>query len=120
MMSLSDTPKWFAPVHEKYNYREVLKGDLALPVYKVEITDKDGSFFYINPANGQCRFVNYHSKWQGFLYRGLHSLNFQWLVSHPVLWYIVMWTLMLGGMIVSFTGILMGLKYLKRKLFGKL
>ena len=73
------------------------KKDLELPVWKVSIQDVDNSCYYINPRNGQYRYVNTPSRWNHWMYPALHSLNLKFLVDHPVLWNIVMWGTMLGG-----------------------
>lgn len=67
------------------------KRNLELPVWKVSIQDVDNSCYYINPRNGQYRYVNTPSRWNHWMYPALHSLNLKFLVDHPVLWNIVMW-----------------------------
>ena len=62
------------------------KRNLELPVWKVSIRDVDNSCYYINPRNGQYRYVNTPSRWNHWMYPALHSLNLKFLVDHPVLW----------------------------------
>lgn len=95
-------------------YYVARSGHLALPVYKVKIDNADQTCYYINPKNGQYRSVNTHKRWNFWMYQGMHSLKFNWLVAHPVLWSIVMWVLMLGGTFVSFSGVVLGVKYIIR------
>lgn len=92
------------------------KRTLDLPVWKVSIADADNSCYYINPANGQVRYVNTPGRWNHWMYPALHSLNIRLLVAHPLLWNIVMWGLMLGGTFVSLSGVWLGIKYIRRKI----
>lgn len=87
-----------------------------LPVWKVTIEDIDKSCYYINPGNGQYRYVNTPARWNHWMYPALHSLNIKILVDHPILWNIVMWGLMLGGTFVSLSGVWLGIKFLRRKI----
>ena len=45
----------------------------------------------------------------------LHTLDIKFLVERPALWTVVIWTLLLGGAVVSFTGIVLSVKYLKNR-----
>ena len=91
------------------------KRNLELPVWKVSIQDVDNSCYYINPRNGQYRYVNTPSRWNHWMYPALHSLNLKFLVDHPILWNIVMWGTMLGGTFVSLSGVWLAIKYIRRK-----
>lgn len=91
------------------------KRNLELPVWKVSVQDIDHSCYYINPRNGQYRYVNTPSRWNHWMYPALHSLSLKFLVDHPVLWNIVMWGIMLGGTFVSLSGAWLAIKYILRK-----
>lgn len=100
---------------DKYDtYYIARSGHLALPVYKVEVDNADHTCYYVNPDNGQYRSVNTNKRWGFWMYQGMHSLKFDWLVAHPILWTIVMWVLMLGGTIVSLSGVILGIRYIVR------
>lgn len=88
---------------------------LNLPVWKVKVENEDRTCYYINPKTGQIREYNTRGRWHFWMYPGLHSLKFQWLVEHPVVWSVVMWMLLLGGTAVSVTGVVLGCRYLRRK-----
>lgn len=92
------------------------KRNLDLPVWKVSVEDVDNSTYYINPATGSYRYINNTSRWRHWMYPALHSFNIPGLANNPVLWNIVMWTTMLGGTVVSLTGVILGCRYLLRKL----
>jgi len=91
------------------------KRNLDLPVWKVSVKDVDNSCYYINPATGSYRYINNTSRWRHWMYPALHSYSIPGLANNPVLWNIVMWGTMLGGTIVSFTGVWLGIRYLIRK-----
>ena len=98
------------------NYYVGLTDHLPLPIYKVEVADTDNSTYYINPENASIRYFNTNSKAHKWTYQALHSYKFSFLAEHPILWNIVMWTTMIGGTLVSITGVWLGIKYLIRKI----
>ena len=91
-------------------------GHLPLPVYKLEIADADNSCYYVNPKNGQYRYYNNRKRWDFWLYKGMHGLTFQFLVTRPLLRLTVLWILMLGGTVVSVSGVVLGARYVIRKI----
>lgn len=97
------------------NYYMPWKRNLALPVYKVTVADEDNSIYYINPKNGNYKYVNDNRKVRKWLFNGLHYFHFKWLVDKPVLWTITIWILALGCTAVSLTGVWLGGRYSKRK-----
>lgn len=98
------------------NYYLSRKMESPLPVYKVEVDDADGSVSYVNPQTGSVRYYNNSSRASKWTYRALHAYNIKGLVDRPILWNIVMWTTMIGGTLVSFTGLYLGIQYIKRKI----
>jgi len=91
------------------------KRNLDLPVWKVTVEDIDNSCYYINPTTGAYRYINNTSRWRHWMYPALHSYSIPFLANNPVLWNIIMWGTMLGGTIVSLTGVVLGYRYLIRK-----
>lgn len=91
------------------------KRPVDLPVWKISILDADNSSYYINPYNGQVRYINTPKRWMHWMYPALHSLSIKFLVERPVLWQVVMWALMLGGTWVSVSGLVLAVKYIRRK-----
>lgn len=88
---------------------------LPLPAYKVTIKNDDHSCYYIDPKTGDFKYLNKSKEAKKWIFSGLHYLNIKWLLLHPILWTIAIWTLCLGGASVSFTGIWLGIKYIIRK-----
>ena len=90
------------------------QGRLSLPVYRIRVADADHTTYYINPATGQLRDYSDHRRAGFWMYKGLHSLRFKFLATHPALWTVVMWALLLGGTAVSVSGFVLGLRYIGR------
>lgn len=91
------------------------KYTLPVPVYRVTVDDADRSCYYVHPRTGAYRYVNTNSRCLHWMYPALHSFSFPWLVARPVLWYIVMWGLMLGGTLVCITSAVLASGYVRRK-----
>lgn len=102
-------------ITEYDNYYVDRKNKLPLPVYKVDVSDADKTTYYVNPQTGDVRSFTTKSRVHKWMYQGLHSFNFKFLVEHPILWNLVMWVTMIGGTLVSLSGVLLSYKYLRRK-----
>lgn len=100
------------------NYYASRKGQLPLPIYKAEISDADNSTYYINPENGNIQYFNSNSKVHRWTYQALHSFTIKWLLDKPVLWNIVIWVTMIGGTLVSGTGVWLSVRYIRRKVLS--
>lgn len=92
------------------------KGSLPLPVYRVIVDDDLHTRHYFDTRTLLHRQVNDDGRLRGLLYSGFHSLNFKFLADRPVLWNIVMYILLLGGTFLSFTGCVLTVKWLIRKI----
>ncbi|OMP76288.1 PepSY domain-containing protein [[Flexibacter] sp. ATCC 35208] len=97
--------------YDDYYYSR--KYEKRLPVLRV----KDGEIWsYIDLSNGQLVLQQDNgARVERWLYHGLHSLDFSFLVYKRPLWDVVVWILMLGGTMVSVTGAVLTWKWLKRK-----
>jgi len=104
-------------INEYDNYYMSLDNDRPLPVYKIEIADKDKSTYYINPRTGKHKYVNQNKRARKWVFSGLHYFNIKYLADHPALWTAIMWILCLGGIVVTGTGVIMGGSYIKRRFF---
>jgi len=83
-----------------------------LPVYFFRFLD--GSTHYIDPASTRV-LASYStlSRWNRWLYHGLHSWDLPWLYAHRPVWDVAVGIFMLGGAFVGFTGLWIGGKRLK-------
>jgi uncharacterized iron-regulated membrane protein len=92
-------------------------GQHPLPALFVRLNDSRGSMFYIDPAT--ARIVEAYdsaSRWNRWLYHGLHSLDLPWLYAHRPAWDIAILTLLLGGASLSITSLLLAWRVLRRTL----
>lgn len=99
-------------------YRDMsgmLRGRSQLPVWKVTVDDPDKSVFYIHPETGNIRYVSTSTRWKYWTYTALHRMRLPGLNSNGTLRKTVLWVLLLGGTMVSVTGVVLSVKYLRRK-----
>ncbi len=110
-----DSVQFHISLMEHYdNYYLDRDNSLPLPVYKVEVDDVDKTLYYISPETGYVRFLNHNKIVRKWLFSGIHYLNIQWLIERPVLWTIAIWLVCIVGAAFSFTGIWLGVRYIKR------
>lgn len=107
-------PYTVTKMDEYDNYYISRRRPLPLPAYKVMLDNEAKDCYYYNLESFQPMHYDTNGRWKRWLYRGLHTLDFKFLVERPVLWTIVIWTLLLGGATVSFTGIILSVKYIIR------
>lgn len=116
LLKIHSEPVSITQIHEYDNYYVGTSKHLPLPVYKADVADADNSTYYINPKNGNTRYFNTNTKVRRWTYQVLHSWELGFLVKRPVLWNIVMWATMIGGTLVSLTGVWLGFRYIRRKI----
>ena len=64
--------------------------------------------YYIDPKSARIvQGYNSHSRWNRWLYHGLHSMNLPWLYKYRPAWDIVVILLLLGGGSLSVTALLL-------------
>jgi hypothetical protein len=90
---------------------------LPLPIMFVRVNDDENSTYYIDPKTARVvQSYNSHSRWNRWLYHGLHSMDFPLLYKHRPLWDIVVLILILGGTSLSVTALILAYGVLRRKL----
>ena len=88
-----------------------------LPVWQIDMMDKDKTTVYIHPNTGECiKSYSTNDRWRRWLYRSLHTFDFPFLKQHEWLRKGILLFLSLGGLIVSLSGLVLGIKWMKRKL----
>jgi len=84
-----------------------------LPVIRVAFSDAEATAFYLEPRSGQiARKMVTRSRWNRWLYAGLHNFDFPWFGQQRPLWDITLILLSLGGMALSWTGIILSWRYM--------
>lgn len=101
------------------NYYYDKKFQKPLPIVRVRLADTKETWLYINPKTAliQARYTE-RSRWERWLYNGLHSLDFSFLVYRRPLWDCVVIVLSIGGFALSVSGIVLTIRYF-RKSFKK-
>jgi hypothetical protein len=87
-----------------------------LPVYRARYDDLSNTAVYLDPAGARIVHVaadgNRLRRW---LYHGLHSLDCPALSPGTAAWYVLVLTLVAGGTVLSFTGIWLTVRWLRRQ-----
>lgn len=119
---LGDSVKWTLTLMTDYDsdYYARKKDRVPLPVYRVVADDYMHTHIYYQPETLVMRRIDDDSRLRSLLYGGLHRLNLKWLTDRPVLWHIVMFTLLIGGSLLSLTGVAVSLKWIIRSLRRKI
>ena len=91
-------------------------GHKPLPVLRVRYADPERTWLYLNPHHGTIAARNEAgSRWNRWLYQGLHSLDFPFMYYSRPLWDIVVIGLSVGGALVSATTIIPAVRRLRRR-----
>jgi PepSY-associated TM region len=91
--------------------------ELPLPAIFVQLNDAPRSSYYIDPKTARIvQSYNSHSRWNRWLYHGLHSLNLPWLYKFRPAWDVAVILLLLGGASLSITALILAWNVLWRKL----
>ena len=113
---VNQAPKSISLMTEFDNYYVGFTKRMELPVYKVIADDADGSVFYVNPNTGRTRYFNKNARVKKWIYPAFHSLRFKFFAERRTLRDVVIWTILIGGTLVSLTGVVLGIRYVGRLL----
>jgi hypothetical protein len=103
-------------VKEYETYYVDRHGERPLPVLFVRLNDEEGSTYYIDPR--AARIVQSYvvgSRWNRWLYHGLHSIDLPWLYKHRPAWDIFVLLMMCGGTALCVTSVVIGWRRLGKK-----
>ena len=87
--------------YDSYYYDQY--GNRPLPVLRVRYDDPRQTWLYLEPSRGTMTKTDVGGRWNRWLYRGLHSLDFPFLYNRRPLWDIVLIVLSAGGLVLSAT-----------------
>jgi PepSY-associated TM region len=88
-----------------------------LPALFVRLNDAGGSMFYIDPKSARLvAAYGGRSRWNRWLYHGLHSWDVPWLYRYRPAWDIFVLLLMLGGTSLCVTSVIIAFQFVRRKL----
>jgi hypothetical protein len=94
---------------DAYYFRK--RDSFVLPVYRVILSDKGGTRYYLDPTTGSLLLrADTNNRWHRWLFGGLHRVDFMpWLRASPV-WDVVVLILMLGGLALTSTGLYLAMR----------
>ncbi len=94
-----------------YNHHE----ERRFPVLRVQFQLRDETAFYADPATGQLvAHVDRNSKWNRWLFNGLHQLDFVAAVRTRPMWDVLVGALCILGALLCMTGLILGIRRLRR------
>jgi hypothetical protein len=98
------------------NYYVSREGKLPLPAYYFEFADAERSMHYIDAASGKLveSYVT-KSRWNRWLYHGLHSMDLPWLYANRPSWDLAVILPMLGGGALCVSSVWIAWVRVKRK-----
>ena len=86
----------------------------AFPVLRVRFDLPDAPTFYIDPRQGLvAAYVDRDSRWNRWLFNGLHQFDFSFLRTRPV-WDVVVIALCVLGALLTASGLVLGWQRLRR------
>lgn len=90
--------------------------DRPLPAYKIELSDDEKTWVYINASTGDWIFSKtFKQRIQRWLYNGLHSLDFLFLIERRPLWDLIVISLCLLGIVMAFSSAAIAFKRVRLK-----
>jgi uncharacterized iron-regulated membrane protein len=89
----------------------------VLPVLRAVFNDPEKTWFHIDPRTGEILGrIDAKGRDYRWLYNGLHSFDFGFLLRNRPAWDIVVGTLSMPGLIVSLSGTVIGWRRLRQRL----
>lgn len=125
-LSEGEIRQWVGKLHPNKTYRIELLSDydnyyihkrqhLPLPVFRIEVDDEDKTSYYVDPKTTHVRYFNANTRLRKWTYQALHSFTIKGLVERHFWWNLLMFASMIGGTIVSVTGLVLAYRYLHRR-----
>lgn len=112
---LSDATSIDVELLDSYdNYYVSLTGQYELPIYRVQADDPEQSRLYVSPTTGETRYYSLNGRIKKWIYPFCHNLRIAFFAEYPTLRLLVMSLLIVGGLVVSVTGLMLGIRYLRR------
>jgi hypothetical protein len=91
-------------------------GRRTYPVYRVILADAERTRYYIDPVDGRLlQKTDRAGRWYRWLFQALHRWDFAAPLHRRPLWDLVVLPLLLGVTALSFTGLYLGLRRLRRR-----
>lgn len=102
--------------YDNYYGRIGREDQYPLPVYKISVNDADQSTYYIQPHTGNIHYYNANTKARHWSYQVLHRFALAYFIQHNTPRLILMWVVLIGGTIISATGVWLSMAYITRQI----
>jgi hypothetical protein len=98
------------------NYYYSHHEQVAFPVLRVQFALADDTTFYVNTVQGKLAgYADHNSKWNRWLFNGLHQLDFAPVVRVRPVWDVMVISLCLLGAMLATTGLVLGWRRLRKR-----
>ncbi len=92
------------------------RGQHPLPAFLVRLNNAAASRYYIDLQTASLvEAYDRRSRWNRWLYHGLHSWNLPWLYRHRPAWDILVMLGLLAGLSLSITAVILGFQLVRRR-----
>ncbi len=110
LQTVSEYDNYYYSTHNRY---------MPLPVFRARFSDAENTWYYIDATTSEVLFRSTQKdRIKRWLYNGLHSLDFRFLLANRPLWDIVVIALSVAGIVFSLTSLIIAWRRLRRtKLF---
>lgn len=100
--------------YDDYYYSK--KAEKRLPVLRMKLDTPEQIWYYVDLKTSQVVYKHQNlTRLERWLYHGLHSLDFSFLIYRRPLWDITLIVLLLGGLAASSTGLVLTWKWVRRE-----
>lgn len=87
----------------------------VLPVLRIVFDDADGTWIHVDPATGEVAGgINRSGRVYRWLFAALHDFDLGLLLRNRPLWDVLVVALSIGGLMISASGVVIGLRRLRR------
>jgi len=91
------------------------RGTPTLPVLRFKFDDEEQTWMHVDPTTGRLvGWLRKSDRMQRWLFNGLHSFDFRWLLAHRPAWDVLMWVLSIAGLTICTTSIVIAVRVLRR------
>lgn len=98
------------------HYQSVGMAYHPLPVWRIDFSNTDKTQLYIDPQSGQAvALSNQRTKAKFWLYKFLHTFKTEWFRTHELLRRSMVILTLLGGLFVSFSGLILSRKWFRKQ-----
>lgn len=112
--SVVSTPYTVTLMTEPDHYYGAHPQRTPLPAYRVDIANEDRTTVYISATMAVVRSQTIRSRIERWIYPTFHTFKVYPLSAYPMVRKVILWVLLLGGTVVSFTGLVLGVRYIRR------